>query len=54
MAIGCSSRSGGVGASSGVEDVSEDYISYTSEGYIGYTGKGYTSYTSKGCRRIGD
>jgi hypothetical protein len=54
VAVGCSGRGGGAGASSSVEDVSEDCTSYTSKGYTGYTSEGYTGYTSEGCRRIGD
>jgi hypothetical protein len=46
VAVGCSSCGGGAGASSGVEDVSEDCTGYIGKGYIGYIGEG--------CCRIGD
>ena len=46
MVVSYSGCSGGASASLGVEDVSEDCISYT--------GEGCTGYTSEGCCRIGD
>jgi hypothetical protein len=42
VAVGCSSRGSGVGASLSVEDVSEDCTSYTSKGYTSYTSESFS------------